>query len=377
VVQQYSDRTPPPVPPAVLALPKLTIWPADTLRKELSAEQETSRQRALAMCLMPSAPINECIVELHRCVERALEASDNKLMTQLGAIALGTLSPKLANDTTDALLARLAALPDEGTQTHAAHALFRLQRLPAVAHKPIAQLLFNGSENLRKVANLCVTPFATNAASSIVEAVGSVTPSAWNPEALDALAKSCGHDAQRRKTVETFLLRGAKDQPLLPVGLAVFVALARMNPDGAGMESLVKVAVQTDDQKASDAALKALSQLGREAKTSGPALAKLLASTDDPAREEALCRLLITMETPAKELPVARIVERVSSAPDRSSAAHCMLIAFHAKQFQAAAELIKKRYEAASQALRLVLAETYKALTGLDLSSPDSIGRAS
>jgi hypothetical protein len=135
--------------------------------------------------------------------------------------------------------------------------------------------------------------------------------------------------------------------------------------------------VQTDDQKASDAALKALSQLGREAKTSGPALAKLLASTDDPAREEALCRLLITMETPAKELPVARIVERVSSAPDRSSAAHCMLIAFHAKQFQAAAELIKKRYEAASQALRLVLAETYKALTGLDLSSPDSIGRAS
>jgi hypothetical protein len=369
-------REPPPVPPEVAALPQLTLWSAETLKQQLASDHEPDRLRAIAMCLRPKAPINDCVTELHRCVEHALENPDHALLWQLCAIALGSLAPERADDTTNALLAKLAALNEEGTQTHAAHAFFRLQRLPEVAYKPIASLLQEKSDNLRKVANLCVTPFATKAAASIVDVVGKTPPAAWTTEALDALAKSCGDDAQRKQTVEDFLIRGVKDQPLVPVGIAVFTSLARMNPGGRGLTSLVSVAAQDTDRAASDAALAALAQLGRGAKDAGRALAKLLATADDPAREEAICRLLVTFETPAKELPVARIADRAMTAPDRACAAHCMLIAYHAKQFEAAANMVRQRFESASAGLQLVLAATYKALTGQVLEAPKPQGGA-
>jgi hypothetical protein len=371
VANDRTAREPPPVPPEVAALPQLiTIWSADVLKQQLISDREPDRLRALAMCLQPKAPINECVAELHRCVERALENPDYPLLWQLCAIALGSLAAESANDTTDALLAKLAVLNDEGAQTHAAHALFRLQRLPEITHQPIARLLRGKSENLRKVANLCLTAQAQSAAPSIVEVVGKTSPAEWTTEALDALAKSCGDDAQRKQTVEDFLIRGLKDQPLVPVGVAVFTALARMNPNGRGLASLVSVASQKNDRAAADAALTAISQLGRDAKSAGRDLAKLLAATDDPAREEALCRLLVTLETPASELPVARIIDRVATAPDRASAAHCLLLAFHAKQFQAAADMVRQRFDKASAALQRVLAATYKALTGQILDAP-------
>ncbi len=361
-------RQPPPVPPEVSALPQLTLWSTETLKQQLSSSSEPDRLRALAMCLRPNAPINECVPELHRCVELALENPDHPLLWQLCALSLGSLAPERANDATNALLARLASTDEEGTQTHAAHAFFRLQRLPEVAHAPIASLLQGKSDNLRKVANLCVTPFAAKVAGAIAEVVGKTPASSWTAEALDALAKSCGEDGQRKRTVEDFLIRGVKDQPLVPVGIATFTALARMNPGGNGLTSLVSVATQAHDPAAADAALASLAQLGRDAKGASKSLAKLLSTTDDPAREEALCRLLVTLETPANELPVARIVDRVASAPDRASAAHCLLIAFHAKQFTAIADTLRTRFASASNGLRLVLDATHKALTGQSLA---------
>jgi hypothetical protein len=364
VANNYSVDNPPPVPEAVAALPKLTVWSAETLKQQLASARESERLRALAMCTLPNAPINDCVGELHTCVEKTLAANADALTLQLCAVALGTLAPERANEQTNQLLAQLAAKDDETTKTHAAHAFFRLKRMPDIAHAPIVEMLGHPTANVRKVANLSLTPFALYTAAAIVEAVSQTPATSWTTEMLDALAKSCDGDAARTRTVEEFLIRGVKDQSLVPVGIAVFSALARMNPGGQGLTSLVTAASQTEDAKAANAAIEALSALGRGARDARRGIAQLLETCDDPAREEALCRLLVGLETQANELPAARIVERVASAPDRATAAHCMLVSFHAKEFRLAAQVVKDRFAKASNALRPVLAATYLSLTG-------------
>jgi hypothetical protein len=101
----------------------------------------------------------------------------------------------------------------------------------------------------------------------------------------------------------------------------------------------------------------------------------MLAATDDPAREELLCRTLVRLRSPAQDLPVARVLQRVQSAPDRSTAAHCMLLCLHPKEFLQAATVVQQRFLAASEALRKALAQTYKTLTGTELTGGEVAGK--
>jgi hypothetical protein len=66
----------------------------------------------------------------------------------------------------------------------------------------------------------------------------------------------------------------------------------------------------------------------------------------------------------------------VQSAPDRSTAAHCMLLCLHPKEFAKAATLVQQRFTAAGDALRSALAQTYKTLTGNELASGSAAGKA-
>ena len=96
-----------------------------------------------------------------------------------------------------------------------------------------------------------------------------------------------------------------------------------------------------------------------------------LVASDDPEREEELCQALLQIRTDAREIPLQRVIARIGDAPDRSAAAHCMLLCLHPKVFANTAVLVMQRFETASNTLKSVLARTYQTLTGLDLVEAD------
>ncbi len=342
----------------------IALWPADVLANRLSSEDPLVRTVALGMAVQPGAPIDKCVEALTACARRSV---DDALAAQLAATALGSLPPPSA---TEAVQSCLAAFIDAGrdmpVRIAAAHALFRLGCLPVTAHDPLCAMLFNADANARKVGLLALSPFAKSAAGTIARHVASARPADWTVEALQALAKSAGDDTTARGKVESFVMRSLTGAPLVPAGIAGYALLARLNPQGVAMAALVRIASDATNREASGAALEALGELGEIARAATRAIAQLLPATDDPAREELLCRTLVRLRPTAKDVPIARVLQRVQSAPDRGAAAHCMLLCLHPKDFSQAAAIVRQRHRAAGDALQKPLAQTYKALTGTE-----------
>lgn len=364
-----SSATPAPAP-----APAVALWPAEVLARQLVSDDARIRTVALGMALQPNAPIEKCVDALVECAR--LSAGD-ALASQLAATALGCLPPASA---TEPAKSAVAAFLDAGLavpiRIAAAHALFRLGCLPARAQDPLCAMLFDADPNARKVALLAVSPFAPACAEALARHVAPAPPAAWTVEALQALVKSAGQDNSARRKVEDFVMRSLAKVPLVPAGIAGYAMLAQLDPNGVGIPALVRVASDAANAEASAAALEALGALGEHARPAGTAIAQLLAATEDPAREELLCRTLVQMRLQARDVPIARVLQRVQGAPDRSTAAHCMLLCLHPKEFGQAAAAVQQRFQGAGEALRDALAQTYKTLTGTELSGGAAAGKA-
>jgi hypothetical protein len=325
------------------------------------------------MALQKDAALSSCVEALTICSELS---TGDAIASQLAATALGSLPPALASEPVTARLAALlGAASAMAVRIAAAHALFRLGALPAQAHDPLCAMLLDADPNARKVALLTLSPFAKTATSSIARHVAGVPPDQWTLEALQALARTASGETGASRQVEDFLMRSLAGVPLLPAGIAGYAALASLKPEGSAMTALVRVAEDRKNSEASRAALEALGELGEAARRAAKPVADMLVATDDPAREEQLCRTMVRLRATAGEVPVARVLQRLQHAPDRGAAAHCMLLCLHAKQFREAAPAVLRRHAQAGDALRPLLAQTYKALTGTELTGDVFAGK--
>lgn len=367
--QPSAPSGPSPEQPAPVA-----VWPADVLARHLESDDPRARTVALGMALQPTAPLAECADALVECARLSL---GDALASQLAASALGGLPRNLAGAPVQArLMDYLAPANAMPVRIAAAHALFRLGCLPAGAHEPLGAMLLDADANARKVALLAFTPFARAAAGAVVRQVAAADPSQWTLEALQAVVKGASHDSASSTKVEGFVMRSLAGVPLVPAGVAGYAALARLNPGGSAVTALLRIAADTQNLDASTAALEALGELGESVKPAAQAVAQMLTTTDDPVREELLCRTLLRMRPTARDIPLARVLLRVKDGPDRSVAAHCMLLCLHPKEFRQAGAAIAQRYaQGAGDALQQALSQAHKTLTGVELAGDTVAGK--
>ncbi|MEO7640708.1 MAG: hypothetical protein ABI919_02675 [Ramlibacter sp.] len=358
----------PPPPPATVAL-----WPADVLARQLVSDDPQTRTMALGMALQPHAPLENCAEALTQCAQLSL---GDALASQMAAAALGGLPKNMAGAAVQDRLADF--LPDSNAmpvRIAAAHALFRLGCLPAAAHEALGVLLLDADPNARKVALLALTPFARAAAGAVVRQVAAVEPRQWTLEALQAVVKGASGDSASATKVEGFVMRSLAGVPLVPAGVAGYAALARLNTGGQALTALLRIAGDTENAEASTTALEAIGELGESVRSCAQQVAQLLTTTDDPAREELLCRTLVRLHAAARDIPLARVLLRLKDGPDRSVAAHCMLLCLHPKDFRQAAVAIVQRHGGAGEALQQTLSQTHKTLTGTELSGDAVAGK--
>jgi hypothetical protein len=342
----------------------IALWPADLLARHLVSGDPVARTIALGMAVQPGAPVNQCVEALVSCANLSL---GNPLASQLTATALGCLTPERASLAVHGSLAALAADKWLPTRIAAAHAMFRLRCLPTPALDPVCCLLFESDPNARKVALLAVTPFAASAAATIAGCISRTQAEHWTSEALLALARSAGNDAAARRSVDGFVMRSLAGKQLVPSGIAGYAALAQLNPQGAAIPALAQIAANANDAVPSNSALDVLGDLGETARPVARRIAELLLATNDPAREELICRTLVKLRPAHRDVPIGHVLQRVASAPDRGTAAHCMLLCLHPKEFAQAATVIRQRFVVSADALKQVLSQTHKVLTGGDL----------
>ncbi|MFZ4480424.1 MAG: hypothetical protein ACOYNZ_11100 [Rhodoferax sp.] len=354
-----------PVRPAQTALTAITLWPVAVLAQNLVAAQPTTRVLALGMALQPGAPINDCVHELVRAADLS---QGDPLALKLVATALGALQPGRAADPVQASLAAMLAPAHQlPVRIAAAHAMYRLRCLPAEAMDSICQLLLDADNGARKVALHAFSPFARSAQGAIAACMARTAPAQWTLEALLALARSAGDDGAAQRSVEAFVMRSLSGTALVPTGIAAYAALASLNPHGAALAALVKVAADARTVQESMAALDALGELGETARPAARHVAEMLVATEDPVREELLCRTLVKLRPAKRELPLDRVLQRLRDAPDRAAAAHCMLLCLYPKEFARAGAVLNQRFAVAADALRRVLSQTHKTLTGFEL----------
>lgn len=356
-----STPAPATPPPAMT----IAVWPAEVLCQQLVSEDADRRVLALGMAVLPEAPVDACVESLVKA--SALSLGD-PLACQLAATAFGCLSPGRATpDVLSCLIQLLASDQGMPVRIAATHSLFRLKCLPEAAMPSVCQLLLSTDPDARKVALLAVTPFAADRASAIAASVAQTPPEGWTSEALLALGRSASGKTSSIQSIEAFLMRGLAGAHLLPTGIAAYAGMAQMNPQGAGLPALVRVASDVAHGAAATAALEALGALGELAKPVARDVAALLLSTEDAAREELLCRTLVALRSQHGDLPVKRVLQRVIEGPARSAAAHCMLLCLHPKEFAPAAPAVRQRFSTATAALQQVLSQTHKTLVGVAL----------
>ena len=371
----------PAVPPQVEALPRLTVWSAQVLREQLLSEMTGARTLALAMCLQPGAPVDEAAEAVCEACRRTLQdlagvplsdrSATDRLPLQLAAAALGQLTPERAPGHVDGLLCDLLRSECDITRTYAAHALWRLGRLPPQSAEPLAALLLVETESARKAAALAASRAPKTLASALVNQLQHTSCERWSVEFLDTLALSAGDERSKRQAIERFLLDAVRSVPRWPAGVAVLTAVARLGLGDQAMQTLAALAEDADEAVALGA-LGSLARLGESARSVRSVLLAALARTDDVPREEAICRTLVAMRPEAAELPLPRLAERIGAGPDRAAAAHCMLLTLHAKPPARMGDVIRARHARASDALKPVLSATYERLTGSPLATAAS-----
>ena len=351
---------------AAAQMTPIALWPADVLARHLVSADANTRLHALAMALQPNAPLSECGEQL---IEAAKLNEGDSHALMLTAVALGAVKPARA---TDALRESIATLTHRRHEAHvrtfAAQALWRQSCMPASAAPEVAMMLVLDDEEARKLALFAITPYARQYAAAIAAAVASVTPDKWSTEALAALAKSAKEDAAARRTVDSYVMRSLAGQPLIPTGIAGYVALAELNNGGAGLTALGTIVKQATEPEHLKAALLALGQLGELARPVARDVVGRLVKTETFEQEELLCRILVQIKTHSGDIPLARVVNRIGSAPDQNVVPHCMLLTMYPKEFAHLSVIVKKRFEVAEEPLKAALALTYKILTKVDLN---------
>lgn len=363
-----------PATPADLRPPTIELWPSEVLAQQLQHEAAVARTRALAMATQRDAPVDECEDALVACAGMSAE---DPVAAQLVCVAMGMLDPKKEHLKAEQCLAGFTgsqyATP---VRIAAAHALFRLNRAPPQSWAGLADMLYCDQMPARKIALLALQPVCVAAAGEVSASAARRAASEWSSEGLTALARSAGNNARSQQAIESFVVRGLEGQTVNPTGIAAYVALATTNPGGLGIPSLVKIATSATEPRDSNDAVQALAQLGDAARPAARDIASMLTRTDDPEREETIIRALVQLRAEPDVIPLARVVERIGSAPDRAVAAHCLLLCLHAKSFASAASVVKQRFSDASEALGKVLAQTYTNLTGHELSDSPVAGRS-
>lgn len=334
----------------------------EQLAAQLRAASAETRFNALMQCVQPQAPVDACIAELIQC---AVGSPKNALVLQAVAVALGAVTP---GRLTPQGLEMLSALSDAAHPDHvrafAAHGMYRHKQVPASALARLSSMLVLPEMPVRQVALLTLSLVMAAATSSIAQAVSALQPGAWTIEALTALARSAMPSTKHRSDVEAYIVRSMQDAPLTPTGIAGYSALAQLRPDGPAVPALARVAAMATEPEHWQAALLALTTLGETAQPAAASLGQALQNMDDPAREEAFCRSMVSVRAKERDVPIVRTLDRIQNGPERSAAAHCMLLCLHAKAFVRGAAVLGQRYLTASEALKPTLAQTYLTLTG-------------
>lgn len=344
----------------------VALWPLEVLKRHLVSSDGQARVHALAMVLQPNAPINECVEELIQAADLNVE---NEEALPLVAVALGSVDPAGATDSLRECLSGLVSVAHPiGVRIFATHALTRHSCMPVKAAPEVAMLLIHEDESARKIALHALAPYARQFAAQIASAVASVTPDKWTSEALAALSKSAKDDPAARRTVEDYVMKSLANQPIVPTGIAAYVALAELNSGGAGLAALGTIVKQATEAEHLKASLNALGQLGEVARSVARDIADRLVRTEALEQEQQLCRALVQINAQPGDIPLARVVNRIGSAPDENVVPHCMLLTLHPKDFAHAAVIVKKRFEIAEEPLKAALAATYKILTQIDLN---------
>lgn len=353
---------------ATEALPevaKIELWPAQRMREGLQSDSPETRVHALAMTVQPGAEVNACVAAIIACVE---QSRADPVALQIAAVALSNVSLVSEKPAAANCLATLATADNApAVRTFAAHGMAQLALIPPVAWPSLAAMLFADDANMRKVAMRAATPFATQGAPHIAQAAAAATPVKWTAEGLNALALSAGASDGGKKRVEEFVLRSLQGQALLPTGIAGYTALARLNPGGVAPVALGKIA-SAEDNDTAFAAIDALAQMGESAAPAIPGLVAALCESENPEREEVLCRALLALKIRFNDVPFARVLQRVANAPDRAVAAHCLLLAMHAKSLASAAKVVAARHAVSAPALQRVLDELHRQLVGKPLA---------
>lgn len=343
---------------------RVNIWPAEQLRTQLLSDDPVARHAALAMCVQPGAPVDACIDEITRSA--ALANGDSSLL-QFVPTALGGATPARVNA---AALEMISSLLDQKHADHvrifAAHALYRLKVVPASAFALLSSLLFHADASARQVALLTLSLVIKSATGAITERVAAHPPDRWSTEALTALARSASDSAENMRVVEQYVMRSLPGAPIFPTGIAGYTALAQMKPGGAATVVLGRIATTATETGHWKAALAALTTLGEAAQSVAPELGKALAVLDDPEREESVCRVMASIRAKENDVPLARVVQRIQAGPERSAAAHCVLLCLHPKRFAPVARIVAERYSVAGDLLKPALAQTYKTLVGTE-----------
>jgi hypothetical protein len=341
------------------------IWPPEKLCGELVSPDLLARQTALAMCAQPGAPVDDCIDALLRCAE---QAGDDALQLQTVAVVLGGATPACVSVPALELISALTeARYADPVRIFAAHAMLRLKLVPASTFARLAAMLVHAEANVRQIALAALSPVIKQAAGAITQLVAALPPERWTTEALTALARSAGDSPAHRNAVEQHIMRLLPAAPIIPTGIAGYTALAHMQPAGAATVVLARVAATATDPQHWKAALQALTTLGEAGQAAASELGRALVEMVDPEREEATCRALAGVRAKEKDVPLPTMMARIQAGPERSAAAHCMLLCLHAKAFAPAAKVVRERYAVASAALRPALSQTHLALAGTKL----------
>ncbi len=338
------------------------VWAAEKLREQLITEDPALRQAALEMSVQPGAPVDDCIDHIVRC---AVLANGDSTQLLLIPVALGCATPaRLGSPALELISSFLEDKYPDPVRSCAVLALFRLKLVPVSAYRRLSALLVHENASLRQAAlvtlNLAIKP-ATNA---ITQMVATLSPDRWTDEALAALARSAGNSSENKRVVEQYVMRSLPSAPIVPTGIAGYTALAQLQPGGPATAVLGRIACTATEPSHWKAALAALTTLGDAAQSAAAELGKSLALMDDPDREESMCRVMVSIRARENDVPLARVVQRIQAGPERSAAAHCMLLCLHPKRFAPAAKVVAERYAAAGDALKAALLQTHKTLLG-------------
>lgn len=340
-------------------------WAADRLRVALSSQDAAQRVAGLAMAVQPAAPVDAVVSEIARA---AGLARDDEGALMMAAAALGAATTGAARAQALTALCVLARIEfPASVRRLVAKNFWGYQTIPAAAWPSVAQMVFSDDAELRQVAFAAAIPHAREGAREIVAQASVAGPPGWTTEGMDLLAASAGQDESRRTQVLDYVMRSLAQVTSLPALVAGNSALARLNPDGPAVLGLCALAAKAENAAAAQPALNAITQLGDRAGRAVPELVVQLKATDDPEREEALCKTLLAARIAEQDVPLPRVIERVRVAPDRAVAAHCMLIAMHAKAFAKLAPVIAERFARAEPPLQTMLDCVYEMLTGQHL----------